>query len=101
MQYNNPTYPPSTTASDDWLISHSFYLEAGKNYKFAIDIKTSSSGAANLKMCLGKEGTVEAMTTTLLDLPDYRSEYLNYSYQWSTEETMFTVEETGYYNIGI
>ncbi|MBO8477204.1 MAG: carboxypeptidase regulatory-like domain-containing protein [Bacteroidetes bacterium] len=101
MQYNNPTYPPSTTASDDWLISHSFYLEAGKNYKFAIDIKTSSSGAANLKMCLGKEGTVEAMTTTLLDLPDYRSEYLNYSYQWNTEETMFTVEETGYYNIGI
>lgn len=101
MQYNNPVYPPSTTASDDWMISHAFYLEAGKNYKFAIDIKTSSSGAANLKMCLGKEGTVEAMTTTLLDLPDYRSEYLNYSYQWSTEETMFTVGETGYYNIGI
>ena len=101
MQYNNPVYPPSTTASDDWMISHAFYLEAGKNYKFAIDIKTSSSGAANLKMCLGKEGTVEAMTTTLLDLPDYRSEYLNYSYQWSTEEMMFTVEETGYYNIGI
>ena len=101
MQYNNTVYPVSTTPSDDWLISHVFYLEAGKNYKFGMDIKTSSSGAQNVKVCLGDNDTAEAMTTTLLDLQDYSSDYLNYQYQWNTEENIFTVAETGYYNIGI
>ena len=101
MQYNNTVYPPSSTASDDWLVSHAFYLEAGKSYKFGLDIKTSSSGAQNLKICLGTDGTVDAMTKVLLDLPDYRSDYANYQYQWNTEEVVFTVDNTGYYNIGI
>ena len=40
MQYNNNVVM-SSTPSDDWLISHDFELEAGKNYKGTFSVRAS------------------------------------------------------------
>jgi len=81
------------TSNNDWAISDCFYLEAGKCYEISFFYRSWFS-TENLKVYLGNDNYHSAMTTLLVDLPQFNSNaYLYVSQQ-------FTVEETGVYYFG-
>lgn len=92
MQYNNNVVM-SSTPSDDWLISHDFELEAGKNYKGTFSARASNN--QKLLVMLGQGNKAEDMTIKEL----YKNEALQAS-EYTTYEYSFTVDENGIYNIG-
>lgn len=90
MQYNNPYN--SSTPSDDWLVSHDFELEAGKNYRGTFSVRASSN--QKLRVCVGQGAKVEDMTQVVYENEELRSS------SYTTVEYTFSVEEDGIYNIG-
>lgn len=82
---------------DDWLITPSVHLEAGKSYKIGIEAYSSKGYDETFDIRLGKAPAIEAMTTVVvpettikLGAEDAR-EFFDY----------VTVAETGNYYIGV
>lgn len=92
MQYNGGIIDNPPVAADDWLISHDFYFEAGKQYKFTFQTKGTKSN--KLQVCLGQGLTPEAMTTELFN------QTLTPAYTYQEQSLVITVDKSGYYNIG-
>jgi hypothetical protein len=83
------------TPKDDWLITKGIELKGGKEYRVTIDVRArNSSKPEKFELKMGKDKTIEAMTTTLIE----PTEVVN------TDEIRFivftTVEEDGTYYIG-
>ncbi len=87
------------TPNDDWLVSPAIKLVAGKKYHFAIDSKVqSASYPETFEVKAAAEATAEALAagTTV-----FESQTIDNT-EFETFETFdFTVDETGYYYIGI
>lgn len=90
IQFNGGWNTPEP--SDDWIISHDFIFEAGKEYKGTFDVKCTN--ANKMKVWIGQGNTVESMTTELgnYDIKPTYGQFVTYDYT-------FTVPETGMYNI--
>lgn len=94
-------YYPETTLdpngeADDWIISPSFQLEAGKKYLISYDLRLLGMlFPANTDVWIGKEGTPEAMTK---EIASYEGEVNDV--EWIEHVMPVEVEETGSYNIG-
>lgn len=93
-------YPENTLnpqgEADDWIISPSFEMKAGKKYLVSYDIRllgvlfpTSSS------LWIGTQATPDAMTTKLAS---YELEIVDQD--WETRTVAVSVEQDGAYNIG-
>lgn len=93
MEYNGGTYSTQFGPADDWLISHDFYLEAGKSYKGTFSQRALAN--QNLKLYIGKGATPEELTQLVSDFSPVTSGYV-----FSQKEYTVTVEESGYYNLG-
>lgn len=63
----------SDNAADCWLFSPEVALKAGGNYTIGIWAKSKGSDAENFKICYGSEASVAAMTSTILDCPDFEN----------------------------
>ena len=86
----------SDNQGDDWLISPRLQLQAGHNYNLIVNALTSGY-PERFEAKIGRERTVEAMTTTVIapsDVTDWSDEGVDY-------EQIFTVPEDGIYYIGI
>ncbi|MCR4854083.1 MAG: choice-of-anchor J domain-containing protein [Prevotella sp.] len=82
---------------DDWLILPPVALEGGKNYGLLVKaLIRSNSYPERFEVKMGKEATVEAMTTELIGATDALSQD-----EPTEASTEFSVEETGVYYIGI
>lgn len=81
--------------NDDWLITVPIHLPAGK-YVLSFEVGMMGSGATGVQMdvAMGKEPTVEAMTTVIVPSTAYTNKDLT-PYQAAVEST-----EDGYYYIG-
>lgn len=83
-------------AHDNWLISPSFNLEAGKMYELSCYVY---SGVFNkqesLRITLGTSTDVSTQTTTLLDMASFVRGDATHN------TTRFNVEHTGNYNLGL
>lgn len=92
MQYNGGVIDNPPVPADDWLISHDFQLEAGKEYKGTFKVKGMKEN--KFQVCIGQGNNVENMDMEVFNenLPVSES-FTEYSYQ-------FSVNESGLYNIG-
>ncbi|MDE5877536.1 MAG: choice-of-anchor J domain-containing protein [Muribaculaceae bacterium] len=82
--------------ADDWIISPSFQLEAGKKYMVSYDLRLLGTlFPANTAVWIGKEGKPEAMTK---ELASYEGEINDV--EWIEHVVAVDVEESGSYNIG-
>lgn len=81
---------------DDWMISPSIYLPAGRVLKFTTALRTSSSTSYHneVEILFGKNPSPEAMTETLMA----KAEIAESSFKEYTAELKAT--ESGFYNIG-
>lgn len=85
----------STKDMDDWLISPKIKFHGGKTYKFAVEVRGSSTTKVErFELKLGKEATAEAQTLTVIDTTEVKTN------KATTYEAHFTVPETGLYNLG-
>ncbi|MDE6669049.1 MAG: choice-of-anchor J domain-containing protein [Muribaculaceae bacterium] len=82
--------------ADDWIISPSFQLEAGKKYMISYDLRLLGMlFPTNTAVWIGKEGKPEAMTK---ELASYEGEINDM--EWIEHVVTVSVEESGSYNIG-
>lgn len=85
----------STKDMDDWLTSPKIKFHGGKTYKFAVEVRGSSTTKVErFELKLGKEATAEAQTLTVIDTTEVKTN------KATTYEAHFTVPETGLYNLG-
>lgn len=56
-----------------WMFSPEVTLKAGGNYTIGLWAKSKGSDAENFKICYGSEASVAAMTSTILDCPDFEN----------------------------
>ncbi|MEG1762955.1 MAG: carboxypeptidase regulatory-like domain-containing protein, partial [Bacteroidales bacterium] len=86
----------STLDANDWLISPPIKLEAGKNYRVKIDIRTlTNNHSESLAINMGQGVNAAAMTTAIMNPKIFKSE------NPITERTPFKVSTTGEYNFGL
>lgn len=87
----------SNNKGDDWLISPAIKLEAGKNYRVAIDAKPKlSSYPERFEMMMGTQAAADALTTTVIAPTDLTEDgYITF------ENEAITVSEDGYYYFGV
>ncbi len=84
-------YYNSTNAANDWLFSTCIELVAATTYHISFYYKTSASFPEKLKLLMGDEQTISAMTTTIVDLGEItEADYVESS-------TDFTVPNSGVY----
>jgi len=93
----HPAHYGSEEANDEWLMSPAIKLEAGKNYRVAIDaFKNDLETPKTVEVKLGTAPTAEAMTQQVI-APT--------SIDWLTAKTLeqqtLKVSQTGYYHFGI
>lgn len=93
MEYNGGTSYNPFGPADDWLISHDFYLEAGKSYKGTFSQRALAN--QNLKLYIGQGAAPEELTQLVSDFSPVTSGYV-----FSQKEYTVTVEKSGYYNLG-
>ncbi|MBR1415725.1 MAG: choice-of-anchor J domain-containing protein [Prevotella sp.] len=87
----------NTEGGDDWLISPAIKLEKGKSYRVAFDGRAYSANyPERFEVKLGQAAKASAMTQTLIPSTDV----VNATYE-TFENEAFTVEESGYYHVGI
>ena len=87
----------SSADADDWLISPAIKLEAGKNYRIAIDTWCRmTSFPERIEVKMGAKALASAMVQTVIEPTD-----VNWTAAQTLENVAINVEETGYYNIGI
>lgn len=83
-------------AADDWLVSPAIYMEAGKNYRLAFDMVTGSY-TERVEVLLGTGTKAADFTQTVIEAEEYAT-----GGQFITlENELITVEESGYYHVGI
>lgn len=87
----------SSKAADDWLITPSITLEAGKTYMFEIDAKAeTSSYPERLEVKLGTAATAAGMTTSVIASTNITSTTLA-----PLSSNTITVSTTGEYYFGV
>jgi len=86
----------STLAADDYLVTMPFRLQAGKKYNVtAVANASNDTYPERMEVVVGKEATVEALTTTVIPATDILT-------TTPTEyEGEFTVEEDGEYYVAV
>ncbi len=84
-----------TEDADDWLVSPSILLQAGKHYRMAFDTRIADSEEL-IEVAMGNQPTAEAMTRQVIDPTEVI---------WTENKTLengdIVVDETGYYYFGI
>lgn len=86
----------SDSQADDWLITPSFYLEAGKNYQFSFKANTYDvSETATFEARLGTENTAEGMTIEVMPESSVSTD------QPTDFTKIISVETSGVYYFGI
>lgn len=82
-------------ANDDWAISPTILLEAGKEYRLRYDVEFQSNETHNnvLTVSMGKKATTDEQTIIL-------KEHNDAIYPRTQQNVIFTVEETGDYCFG-
>lgn len=93
-------YPENTVnpqdEANDWIISPSFELQAGKKYLVSYDIRLLGVlFPANTSLWIGNQAAPDAMTEKLAS---YEQEVVDQV--WETRTIPLTVEQDGAYNIG-
>ena len=86
----------SDNDGDDYLISPRVHLQGGKNYYLIVNAVTSGY-PERFELLLGKEPTVEALTTQLMP----PTEVTNFNDPGDFFEQIFSVPEEGIYNIAL
>ncbi|MBO4812526.1 MAG: choice-of-anchor J domain-containing protein [Prevotella sp.] len=85
----------SSNSADDYLITMPIALKAGKFYNFIMNVGSSSSWPERFEVLVGKEGTVEGLTQTIIPATDYQSsDFVDF-------EQEFSVAEDGNYFVAI
>lgn len=84
-------------SANDWLISPTIALEAGKTYTVKYMASAYNNNGEKLGIMLGQGNTVAAMTTTILPDAEYELPY-NSGVPVKAE---FSVAASGNYNIGL
>lgn len=79
--------------ANDWMVSKSVKLDAGKAYRLSFDIQGSASFIERVKVYYGQGSTVAAQTNFL-------GEFTTIAW-WDTKSIVFIPSTTGDYNIGI
>lgn len=80
---------------DDWLVTPGLNLKAGKKYHLDFYTTNNSSWSeSKMEVKIGKYATVEALSTTMLEMFSIQS------IDWVSHKKDFTVEEDGVYYIG-
>ena len=82
--------------ADDYLVTLPVQLEAGKNYSVAVNVRNAGIDE-RFEVLLGKEPTVDALTTTIIEPTDVTT----YEDEGEEYEGMFTVDEDGKYYVAI
>ena len=102
--YTDKVYSASddtSIAADDWLISPSIHLEAGKKYQLSFRYYTFFlQNKERFKVMLGQGATVEALSKGR-KLHDTGSDGVESSSGYTTVNAYITVDTDGDYNIGI
>lgn len=89
---------------DDWMISPGIELEAGKSYKFTIDVRPGSGNKQEdlFEVLAGREAKPEAMNIEIIPVtPTQFIGYEGYAPYYTTYTGWLTTEETGTYHIGM
>ncbi|MDE6410389.1 MAG: choice-of-anchor J domain-containing protein [Muribaculaceae bacterium] len=86
----------SLNPKNDWLITPPIYLEAGKQYEFAFDA-SNYGDPERVEAYFGKENTVEAMNTRLIEPTDIT----NQNPEKRRLNAYVVPEESGVYYFGI
>ena len=90
-------YYSSSNNGNDWLVSPPIKLEAGKKYRFAIDVwARSATYAERFEVMMGNEAKASAFTTEVVASTD-----VNFTTAQTFENTQVVVEEEGYYYFAI
>lgn len=85
----------SSVDADDWLVSPAIKLEAGKAYRFAVDVWARNANyPERIEVKMGTEPT--ALTQEVIDSTDVAWDEAK-----TLENTAVTVAEDGYYYIGL
>ncbi|MBO5611498.1 MAG: choice-of-anchor J domain-containing protein [Prevotella sp.] len=86
------------TPGDDWLITPALNLTAGREYTLRFKYGNAGYGPDKMTVAMGREATVEGMTTTLLAETDVNNEFASAAADYTKT---VTVDEDGVYYIGI
>lgn len=87
-------YSSGSKVGDDWLISPSLKLEAGKKYVIKFDIRSQTVLTHSLKVYYGKDATIESQTINQL------ADYPKISNIFTTQTLIVSIAETADYNFG-
>lgn len=87
----------SANEADDWLVTPAVYLEAGKTYRFGMDVRAASANyPERIEVAMGTEAKASALTTVVIEPTVV---------DWTSNETLeneeITVAESGYYYFGV
>lgn len=91
----NYNYRKAGSQADEWLISPSVTLEAGKRYVLAYELKTSRDYGNDLEVTVGGGATAGSQIKTLVKYKDLKQNGFG---EYTTPQ--FSIETTGSYNIG-
>lgn len=83
--------------NDDWLITPSIYMEAGKQYAITASLRNEAENVNTgiIEYAVGKDDTAAAMNTITDNITIKSADFEDY------KSDNFSVSEDGYYNVGI
>lgn len=83
--------------NDDWLITPSIYMEAGKQYVITASLRNEAENVNTgiIEYAVGKDDTAAAMNTITDNITIKSADFEDY------KSDKFSVSEDGYYNVGI
>lgn len=83
--------------NDDWLITPSIYMEAGKQYVITASLRNEAENVNTgiIEYAVGKDDTAAAMNTVTDNITIKSADFEDY------KSDNFSVSEDGYYNVGI
>ena len=93
--HTNYNYSADNEA-DDYFVTLPVQLEAGKNYSVLVNVRNAGIDE-RFEVLLGKEPTVEALTTTIIEPTDVTT----YEDEGEEHEGLFQVDEDGKYYVAI
>ncbi len=97
---NAPVFMASNSSnSDAWIFTPSFSLEAGTNYTLSFSYTSVvDNDLQKLKVLIGDDATVTAMTTEVVDLGEFTT--TDSGVTFTVSSTDFSVSTSGVYHIG-
>lgn len=83
--------------NDDWLITPSIYMEAGKQYAITASLRNEAENVNTgiIEYAVGKDDSAAAMNTVTDNIAIKSADFEDY------KSDNFSVSEDGYYNVGI